>query len=292
MSSFKKTLLLMIGFVTVAAVASPRLRAQGSTRPAEGRAFEVASVKPDNSGDPRMRIEAAPGRFTAAHATLRQLTGAAYRVQSRQISGGPDWFNSARFEIQARAEGHPLPDQLLSMLRTLLADRFALVLHTEKRELPIFALVVRSNGRAAPQLRRSDCDPADSAFPTNAPAPAAFDPGEKLPCGTFRVGGGRLILRGMPMSQIVRDVLTSLVNRAVVDRTGLAGIYDLSLQWTPILPPRPEGAPPPLLNGDVVDLNGPTIFEAVQDQLGLRLESMEGSVDVLVIDSVQQPTPD
>ena len=259
-------------------------------------AFEVASVKPNNSAGRNVRLQIQPGgRFTATNVSLREIIRAAYQVQPFQIVGGPGWMNSDRFDIVAKAEsdfpqtppgGPPGPLQL--MLRSLLAERFNLTARTESRDMPIYELVLaREDGRLGEGLQPSAVDCAGGRQgPGRGAAPPA--PGERPNCG-MRIGPGVLSAGGMPLSQFANG-LAPMVERVVIDRTGLSGNFDLDLEWTPDqqLAQGPFGGPdlPP------VDPNGPSIFTAVQEQLGLKLESGRGPVDVLVIDSVEQPTPD
>jgi uncharacterized protein (TIGR03435 family) len=261
-------------------------------------AFEVASVRPNTSGDGMVRLGIQPGgRFTATNVPLRVLVRNAYQVQDFQIVDAPDWIRSERFDIVAKAEsdvppgpmgGPPGPMQL--MLQSLLAERFKLVLHTDKRELPIYTLVLaRSDGRLGNQLRASTVDCAAlirDARARGGPPPA---PGERPMCG-IRIGPGRLGAGGVPLENF-SAALSPFVQRVVVDRTGLTGNYDIDLSWTPDQMPQggpPPGAPPL----PPIDPNGPSLFTAVQEQLGLKLDSTRGPVDVLVIDSIQRPTPD
>jgi uncharacterized protein (TIGR03435 family) len=287
--TFRRTFLLATaGIVAVGAVNA--LRAQAPAADTKPPAFEVASVKPHRSDDQRVMMVAQPGgRFTAMNIPLRFLIRTAYRLQDDQIAGGPTWLTSDRFDIIAKTEDGASPTQLPSMLQALLADRFKLAVHHEAKELPIYALVLaRSDGTLGSQLRRNDCELADSA-------PAAPDATQPRRCGSISNGFGRLTIRAMPMAQILQ-FLSPAVNRVVLDRTGLTGNFDLDLQWTPDLPQGPSGGrppgEPPLLNGQIVDPNGPSIFTALQEQLGLKLESTKGPVDVLVIDHVEQPAPD
>ena len=220
----------------------------------------------------------------------------------REILGGPSWIDSDRFDIVAKVDGDLralyLPDGKGSpglaylMLRTLLAERFKLVLHTETRDVPIYALVLaRSDGRLGSKLVRSeiDCDKAlaeqaDALLKTGRlPAPPA---GQGPPCS---IGGppGKFTGNDVTM-QMFADALTSSVNRnnlasspvnrVVVDQTGLQGYFDVSLEWTP--------------DELSADSGGGSIFTALQEQLGLKLVPTRGSVDVLIIDHVEQPAPD
>jgi uncharacterized protein (TIGR03435 family) len=278
----------------------PRLRAQASQTPAAGPAFEVASVKPNNSGDNRVMMAAQPcGRFTATNITLKMLIRNAYQLQDFQIVGGPSWISSERFDIVAKAEdGTPPetpsldrtgPGRIQLMIRALLAERFQLVAHNEDRELPIYALVLaRSDGKLGPDLRKSEVD-CNAIFAAGRgrgmpPPPGPPQPGERPQCG-IRIGMGNMAIGGAPMSQIAQG-MANFLGRTVQDKTGLTGNYDASLSWTPDqMPQRPAGAPelPP------IDPNGPSIFTAVQEQLGLKLDSQKSQVSVLIIDRAERP---
>ena len=272
-------------------------------------AFEVASIKPNKSGDGRVLIGfQAGGRYTATGITVRMLVQQAYRIQPFQLFGAPDWLASDRFDIVAKAEGDvaPGPDGPLPlMLRGLLADRFKLAVHTETRELPIYALVkARSDGRLGPQLNRATVDCAAArggpagrgavpdAFRGRGGGGPAFGPGVRPPCGQL-IGPANIAAGGVTMAQLA-TLLSGRVNRIVVDRTGMTEHFDLDLSWTPDqMPQMPPGALPPGAPPlPPIDPNGPSLFTAVQEQLGLKLESTKGPVEVLVIDRVEQPTED
>jgi uncharacterized protein (TIGR03435 family) len=220
-----------------------------------------------------------PGGFRARNVTVRLLLRTAYRIQDSQLTGGPDWLDSDRFDIVAKTDGTASSDQLSSMLQALLADRFKVMIHKETRERSIYALVVARNGALGPRLQRRDCVPA--ALPAT---PAAS---QELPCGRIMTGSGEVTFRGAPMSQIAEG-LSGYVGRVVADRTGLSGNYDLTLQWTPERLPNANQQP----GSDVpaIDPNGLSIFTAVQEQLGLKLQPAQGTVNVLVIDRVEHPT--
>jgi uncharacterized protein (TIGR03435 family) len=263
--------------------------------------FEVASVKQNKSGGGPVRIETSPGgRFTAVNMTLKGLVQFAYRVQSFQVSGGPDWIESERFDIVAKGDekddgnafsaekgGQPSATQL--MLRALLADRFKLVVRNEPREQQMYGLILaRADGRLGSDLRRSatDCtgNPASNPQAVNKTASTA---GDQVPCG-IRLGLGTLVMGGASLSQLA-TTLSGLMDRSVVDRTGLEGAFDASLKWTPDqstpgLALKSGFAPPGL-----VDPNGPSLFTAVQEQLGLKLDSGKGPVDTLIVDRAERP---
>jgi uncharacterized protein (TIGR03435 family) len=287
----------------------PGLRAavQTPASNAEAPTFEVASIKANKSGDGRSFLGNPPGgRFSATNMPLRALIAFAYGtpqpLPNFRIIGGPSWIDSDRFDINAKAsiELQPGPTgpspQLPLMLRALLAERFKLVVHNEARELPLYELVMaRSDARPGSQLRKSDVDCAAlraSRQGGGAPPPPP-QPGERLQCGMFAspfsvVGGS------VNMSQFT-TLLARMVNRTVVDKTGLTGNFDINLTFTPDQPAKAPGAAsdqPIRINGVDVDPNGPSLFTALQEQLGLKLESQKGPVDVVVIDSVDHPTED
>ena len=287
------------GPIAIGVLNAPRLRAQVDILRIGEQKFEVASVKPNTSGDGPTRIMLQPGgRITAENMSLRNLVRFAFQVQDFQLVGGPDWLEKERFDILAKAEhdivptppGTTGPGQL--MLRSLLADRFKLTIHQEKRELPVYALVLaRGDGRLGPQLQHStvDCQAliaARGVGPVGASGPML----EGRPQCGMRMSPGNILGGGFPLSQLV-TTLSQFVRRTIVDRTGLNGNFDLELKWTP--DQMPQGAPPPGAPPlPPIDPNGPSIFTAVQEQLGLKLESTKDSVDVLVIDHIEAPTPD
>jgi uncharacterized protein (TIGR03435 family) len=271
-------------------------RAQSSRLQASEARFEVASVKPNKNAAAGVRIQIEPGgRFTATHVTLRQLVREAYGLQNFQISGGPGWTSSDTFDLVAKAGvelNFPLdrtetaPPSLLSqMLRNLLADRFKLKAHIEERQMPVYLLTVaRPDGRLGPQLKASTVDCA--AQTADAARAGANQDAECF----IRMGPGTLSGRLNSIRQLA-SILP--VGRIVRDRTSLQGPFDVNLRWTPD-PPSQNKADGPDLAPSIapIDQGGPTIFTAVQEQLGLKLQSDRGPVEVLVIDSVEPPTED
>jgi uncharacterized protein (TIGR03435 family) len=257
--------------------------------------FEAASVKPNGTGAIETRWTFANGRFTAVNVTLKALISSAYGSPQQplagfQISGGPSWLESARFDVLAQVPVEAVGENrtamtasTIGMLRRLLEERFQLRTHVESREQPIYALVLSDrNGGLGPQLRRRTVDCAAVAAGTAA--------GE--PCGG-QVVPGRVSSRGVSIPQLVSGLARLMpdVGRLVVDRTGLTGTYDLDLTWTPDqLPPAAANAVPMPTAPAPIDPNGPSLFTAMQEQLGLKLESVRGHVPVLVIDSVALPT--
>jgi uncharacterized protein (TIGR03435 family) len=240
------------------------------------------------------------GRFVATNVTLRQLITQAYRLQSFQLVGEPDWGGNDRFDINAKAEGDvpPTPPGAIGtmqlMLQAMLADRFGLRAHEEEREMPIYALVLaREDGRLGPNLQPStfDCQAMAGAARGGTP-PAPPSPGARPNCGVRMgrgMGGGTLTAGAVPVSQLP-TLLAPMVQRYVVDRTGLTGNYDMDLTYSVDQAPSGGlvGATTPVPAGG----DSPSIYTALQEQLGLKLDSQRGPVHVLVIDAVHRPTED
>ena len=235
--------------------------------------FEVATVKPNSADDHRIMIGIQPGgRFQATGVTLKLLMTQAYNVRDFQIEGGPGWITTERFDILAKAEAGAdriPPEQFRPMLAALIEDRFQIKLHRETKEMPVYTLVAGKNG---PKLQAN-----------------AGEPGPRM-----QMGRGQLIGKKVPMTMLVQQ-LSQQLGRPVVDKTDLKGEYDFKLVWTPqpgeggamFAPPGGPGGPegPPLSDPD-----GPSIFSAIQEQLGLKLESEKGPVEILVLDRVEKPT--
>ncbi len=249
--------------------------------------FEVASVKP-NPARSGIRGHSFPGdRFVAVNVPLRDLIVIAYGepgqlLPDAQLAGGPAWIDSERFDINSKASADSPRSvaQKQQMLRRLLADRFKLVVHVERRTLSSYALVLaRRDGALGPQLRRAgvDCE-----------ALLASQPGRRDQCILYALPSGQLTLRGQTMSALA-NVLTSLLDRVVVNQTGLAGGFDADALFN--VEGLPGMAAPPA-GTDGSANTAPSLFTAIQEQLGLRLDSTQGPVDVLVIDKVERPTGD
>jgi uncharacterized protein (TIGR03435 family) len=282
---------MQLSAAVVATLAMPialgELTAQAPSAQTGSVAFEVVSIKRNTSAGPsRARLE--PGRFTAVNAPVSQILRQAYDIQPFQLFNAPDWINSERYDVLAKApEGVDVGRALAPLLRSLLNDRFAFRSHTESREMPVYELVpARKDGRLGEKLQQSPVDcTAFAAGQAPPPSPQSDEP----PCAVMGTPG-RYQMRGFPISRLAQ-ILGSPLNRFVVDKTGLTGTWNLKLEFTPDhMPNLPPGAPPPGVTLPSPD--APSLFTAVQEQLGLKLEPARGPVTVLVIDRIERPSED
>jgi uncharacterized protein (TIGR03435 family) len=219
---------------------------------AQNAAFEVASIKPS---DPAAKMDTQrdpAGGITLTNVNLRSLVLMAYNIQPFQLEGGPSWLRSARFDIVAKAPAGSVRTQTWAMLQTLLADRFHLEVRRETREIPVFELVVAKGGPKIHPIHRALTE-ADDSLQTDV---------------------GHIKSVGAPLSSLAR-VLSGNLGHNVVDRTHLDGRYDFQLEFAP---------------EDAADSDRPSLYTAIQQQLGLKLESTKGPVEIIVIDRAELPT--
>jgi uncharacterized protein (TIGR03435 family) len=251
-------------------------------------AFEVFSVKPNRSGSGSFRVNLPDDGYSATNIPLKLLVASAYGIKQEQISGAPSWVESARYDIQAKVAGSDVTELRRlsmggreSMLQPVLTDRFKLKVHRGQQVLRVYELVIAKKG---PKLK--EATPGDT-----------YANGIKGPDGLSRAGmmwmiPGQLTGQAIPVSNLAR-LLSRQLNCTIVDKTGLTGKYDIKLQWNreeslgamfagPI-GGNQEAAPP-------TDASGPSIFTALQEQLGLRLQSTKGPVETLVIDHIERPS--
>jgi uncharacterized protein (TIGR03435 family) len=244
----------------------------------QAQQFEVASIKPDKSDIPPM-FGVGNGGASERNVTLKTLIGLAWRVQEFEIFGGPAWIGSDRFDVEAKAADPKAdPNQLRLMLRSLLEDRFQLTLHRETRESAVYALTI---GRGGPTIKLSHDQSADVV---NGPAAPGAGPNH----GAIRIGAGSLVGNAVTMALFTRT-LSQRLDRVVIDRTNLSGRFDIRLQWTPG-PGEVRYDPGGNLLPPVTYLSGPSIFSAIQEQLGFKLESAKAPVEVLIIDRAERPS--
>ncbi|HZI77856.1 MAG TPA: TIGR03435 family protein [Vicinamibacterales bacterium] len=268
----------------IAAGAVPRAQA-----PAPAAKFEVESVKPNKDGGPSSVRVTPGGMLSVTNNTLRNIIRNAWNITNDQIVGGPAWIDSDRFDITAKASGPFGQDEARKMLQALLADRFGLVTRNETRELSVYLLVrARKDGALGPQMKKSDLDCAAlfASVTAGAKMPDRL-PNGNLPCGiSVRAAQGLVVGSPASMEQVARNLVGG-VGRIVVDKTGLEGYYDFTLNFAPEAPPQP-GAPA----GPAPDATAPSLFTAMQEQLGLKLEPGRAPIQVLVIDRAERPAAD
>ena len=285
----------MLRTAAVASLLSIQCGAFGQQPAAPQPQFEVASIKPAAPDARGTFIRTAPGgRLNISNMPLKKMIVLAWRIQPFQLSGGPSWMDSARYDISAKPEGNPARDQVPLMLQALLADRFELMIHRETKELPIYALVLANkDGKLGPRLTESkegSCTPPDPSKPPPPPEPGKPP---SLGCGGIMMSPKQFTASSVQVGDLT-PMLSRILGRTVVDKTGLTGKFDMTMEWTPdesqamqALPgggPNGPAPPPP------ADPNGPSIFTAIQEQLGLKLESQKGPVEILVIDHVEKPS--
>ena len=257
--------------------------------------FDVISIKPSTSEEPGSRVTVQPGgQLAMMNVPISAIVLTAFELADyNQVDGLPEWTHVERFDIEARApaaipiafpgQGTALP----RMLQAMLADRMQLAAHIEKRSTAMFALVTaRADGTLGPQLSRSSIDCRIAATAPASRAPSAQ--GDASQCGiqlTLTSFSGR----GLPLDRVIRLIIAPRVGRPVIDRTGLDGTFDISLQYR-APEPRPAAAvggfPAPPSTPDL-----PPIETALQEQLGLRLETIREQADVLIIGRIERPTP-
>jgi uncharacterized protein (TIGR03435 family) len=232
--------------------------------------LEVTTIKPSARTDGVWRLQPTPDGYTALDVSLRKLIQEAYGIyDDKLLTGGPPWIDTDKFDLEAKFDPSDIPNaknltyrQRADMLRAVLADRFQLKVHFEKKDLPVYNLVVAKGG---PKLSSSN-PPDDSG---------------RQQIGTCNIVQQRTGITQRRQCQIgsLTDLLRFNAGRTVIDETGLTGRYDFELHWTP--DNTPESSPL---------IGGPSIFTAVEEQLGLKLEPSNAPLDVLVIDSIQKPS--
>jgi uncharacterized protein (TIGR03435 family) len=295
---------LLFYFISVPS-ASPQ------TSPAIKPSFEVASIKVnirdvpwldtrENCGFNGMgSVNILPGgRLKAERALLPCIVAGAYSFQPFQVLGGPDWANSVHYDIDAKP-GNTNTDQqqIRVMVQALLADRFKLKTHRETRNLPVYVLTVAKNGPKLQPPKGGNCFEPGSPRPSGATAPPTPPPAGQpppplvVPCGKVGIvqapGGSRLDGEKAPISDLIR-LLTILLHRTVRDKTGATGIFDIHVVYSSPLMGRDQAPAGPPLDGATDP--GVTMFSAMEQQLGLKLESAKGPVEVLIIDHAEKPS--
>lgn len=265
---------LVLAAAAVAAVATPMLIGVIQAQNTDTLVYDVASIRPADPNERNVRIGSSPGGdFQATNASVRQLVTFAYNIRDFQLSGGPGWINTERFNIVTRLDQpEPLPDpatitvsQIESRIgrnrermRNLLKERFQLVVHRDTKELPVYALTIGKNGHKL------------------TPVEEGKGRGPNLRRSRGGISGTAVTM------QLVKMGFSDLLGRPVIDETGLTGAFDFKLEWTEETPPADSSQPIPLA--------GESVFTAIQEQLGLKIESKRGMVDTIVVDKVEKPS--
>jgi uncharacterized protein (TIGR03435 family) len=271
-------------FALLMTLASPGLRAQSPVTPGPATPplrFEVASVKRTTTNDGRGSfISPAPGgRFVATSASLRHIIQVVYGVPPYALLGGPDWLDSTRYDIEAKAATDLPMTQIYSMVRGLLAERFQLSVRMEQRDTPGYALVVaRSDGRLGPSLTKLEggCD----TTPREPGRPMVVD--GLPPCNRMFNSDRAIGMNGRPLDEFAR-ALSPHMGRPVANRTGLDGVYILRFRWEPEL----DAAAPGQASAPSQEVS---LFTALEEQLGLKLVGERTTMDAVVIEHVERPT--
>lgn len=247
---------------------------------AQAPAFDAVSIKVNASGEQNSSFGGRPGGIQVRNNTLRSIIRNIWNLNALQIVGGPSWIDETRFDIVATAPGNPTRDQMIAMAKTMMAERFKLVVHTETRPIPIYALMLtRADGKLGPNLRPSsltDCNPPTPPAPgtPRPPAPPQLAGVDIPACGT-NTNSGILRAGGVRLDSFTRN-MANAAGRIIIDKTGLTGAFDMVLRFNPD-PNNPSS-----------DL--PTLFAAVQEQLGLKFDAQTAPAEVLVVDSAEKPT--
>jgi uncharacterized protein (TIGR03435 family) len=283
----KRSVLILAAFIAVTPVVALLGQSQ-SAQTAPG--FEVVSITPRKTLEHGGSLKFQPGgRFQGTNIYILALIATAFgegrSLLPAQIEGGPEWILIDRYDITAKLDTDGKNDvepyrRLPALLLQVLRERFNLKTHWETRQLPIYRLITaRTVGVLGPQLKHSTCGPRPETFRTDADAPPVSRP-DQQPCTVTTFAAGVIDASGLTMTSLV-STLSAGLDRVVMDGTGLTGFYDVKLQWTPDSQPE-----------RVTDPNIPPMATALQEQLGLQLQSTRGPVDVLVIDHIERPTPD
>ena len=245
-------------------------------------------MKPHKSGEGSTLLLTADG-LTAKRVTVKFLIKQAYGVEDDEISGAPNWLDSETYDVDAKVASADLAalgkldqEHRLRMLQPVLAERFQLKVHRAPKEIPVYALVIAKNGPKLHAAKPGDTYADGIKRPDGTPAGRP---------GMMMWSRGRLVAQGIPIASLLPP-LTQQLERTVLDKTGLKGTYDITLLWTPedVQPPMPNGAEGNRQGSAAADSSGASIFTAIQEQLGLKLESQKGQVEGLVIDHVERPS--
>jgi uncharacterized protein (TIGR03435 family) len=266
-------ILSLVAFASVIAV--------GQTNAPPSRAeFSVASVKPSAPGESAF-VQVTPGMLRMKNCTPRCMLLIAYGIEGYQISGGPSWLATEHYNIEAKAEGNASAQQMQGpMLQALLAERFKLLIHREMKDGSAYELKQVDGNQKVPGSKATNCVP----YSAETPPAAVPQPGGSRPnfCDHphYSVAGPRRTLEGngISIAELAKALQSAELRRPVIDRTGLTGIFDVHLEWTNDVTNAPE-------TSDV-----PSVFTALREQLGLKLDSVRAPSEVIVVDRIEKPT--
>jgi uncharacterized protein (TIGR03435 family) len=297
--------MLLAGVSLVAGAAPSSGQAGASPAPAAAApaalpTFEVATIKP-SSDTGRSMLMFTPDGVSISGVPMQMILREAFRTEDDHVFGAPPWVKSTRYDIQAKVSGEDAPklkdlkgEQRMEMLLPLLVDRFNLKYHHETRELTTYSLVVAKGGVKMKESASADAEPKDApkdsaakdaSKETLADAPKVPPKGSRL----MMTGPGKIESEGTEM-KFLAHLLSQQLGKTVTDRTGLPGRYDYTLHWTPDDAPMAGGGGGPSRDENAPEVGGPSIFTAVEEQLGLKIESIKGPVDVIVIDHLDFPS--
>lgn len=248
--------------------------------------FEVASIRLHASTDNKAFVQALQGRLVMQNFSLKQLILFAYDVPNNQVLGVQGWMDSNHYDVQATTESNATVKQVEGpMLQALLADRFHLKVHRETMERPVYDLTAEKGGAKMQLSKEGSCTPYSMDSPP--PVPASNGP-RPVYCDFPHLSGDgqnwTLDGAGVSVQKLSTSLSRSGLDRPVIDKTGLSGGFDLHLKWSADVPDRAPGS------AAVDNPTGPSIFTALKEQLGLKLESARGAVEILVIDHVEKPS--
>jgi uncharacterized protein (TIGR03435 family) len=295
--------LFAAGFARAAAQDAPPADAEARFEVASIRGADISARLAGAGGGPvpPIGVRTLPNGMNATLATVRMLLMSAYQLRDYQVIGGPGWMNSDRFDISARAAGEVPPAVARQMLKNLLNDRFKLKARTETREADVYALVLaHPDGRLGPGLKRTsaECEVTLEARKKGVAAPPSGPPDlqairKQTFCGMSIMGSSASGASNYSMGAVTLDRLVNQiageVRGPVVDRTGLTGLFDILLEY--MSQSRQLQAAPTVTAPDLTkDAAPPAMRDALREQLGLRLETEKGSLEVLVIDSLERPS--
>ncbi len=254
------------------AIAAPSLHAQAATTPAPTPVYDIVSIKPNKTGSGNVSVQSGDGNYRASNVSLKMLIVSAYSLKEAQVFNLPKWGDSARFDIKAKLLDpnkktlNALTPQQDAAMQLPILDRFKLKFHYELKTLPVYELVVVKTG------------PKFTA--TTAAEMASEDGVNGVHSGGISIHNRNLVATGISMSRFA-DSLSYQVKRIVIDKTGLAGNYNLTLSWAP-----DDGTPQP------PDATLPSIFTALQEQLGLKLEPSKAPLEAFIVDHAEIPSED